>query len=224
MNRNLHPVGLWIQTHPMELHSLLWEQAVTQKVHWDAINTHPGPRLSSPFAATWTVRTLWGEPLQPPISLATAHLPVRAQKCQWSWPEIWIIHFNSRVSLLFLKAIWKIKSFRVQIQGTFVFLWNAPAQYLMRTTYAAQLMSPDRMKLYPELRFEFCGILVPFSIGLVLLYMFRRGTEALNSAKKFLLENILNWKKKILFLLLMVQMSYISSVTSRFYSQLHRNW
>lgn len=65
MNRNLHPGGLQLQTCPLQLNSLLWEQAVMQKVCWDAVNKHPAP-CSSPSASSQAVRSLGGEPLQLP--------------------------------------------------------------------------------------------------------------------------------------------------------------
>lgn len=65
MNRNLHPGGLQLQTCPTQLNSLLWEQAVMQKVCWDAVNKHPAP-CSSLSASSQAVRSLGGEPLQLP--------------------------------------------------------------------------------------------------------------------------------------------------------------
>lgn len=85
-----------------------WNKQCLQKVHQDAVNTHPALLLSLPFTSTWAVRTLrrtFAAFCQP----GDCHIPFTAQKCQGCWTEIWIIHFISRVSFLFLKVIWKIK-------------------------------------------------------------------------------------------------------------------
>lgn len=104
MNRNLHSVGLQIQTCHVQLNSLLWEQEMMPKVYRDAINKHPAPS-SSPSASSQTVRSLGAEPLHLPSAWWLHLYLLEHRNARRSWTGIWIAHFNSRVSFLFLKAI-----------------------------------------------------------------------------------------------------------------------